>query len=645
MTTTEELIVEYLNDRAREATVEFTIEDVERGTLPVSLVDRPRRSDRRARLMGAAVAAGVALIVGTVILRAGTDSPSRFETEPAVEPDGAASTDSELPGTPLALSELDEPPRLLGAGAVVMQAEAVGRVELGLPSDALLAAEPWLAHGRCITTALVTACAGAADSEQGYTATFGSSSSDGFHVVKARETPDGPFVGYSDPAGPGVVMIADLPIDTAMVQADLGAGLLRQEPLGRAAVFPFTSDGAVISLRAIDGEGSLLWSATIEGSEPTSSGPAPLVSIELSASQLDDTAEALHVGSAAHNAGHSVAVGWVMESDRSRAAIWWSDDGANWTRVEQDDELFGPPTQAPVELFDVVATADGFVAVGGNEEFIDQERPMVWRSDDGTTWTRIPPDPDINSAYMQSITAFEGGFVAVGLAPNGDGASAAVWRSDDGLDWGGAVRPAELLSDITSVPTASGSVLFAIGGGSIHYSADAINWVRARSTSSDNMATLPGIGVIIEDSEGRAIASSDGVTWTQLALARAEGESVSVRAAAGSAELAIIYGATYLPASDPSTCGTRSITGTWLWASTDGGDSWQQLQLDSAPSSGLGILLDIGDQILSVTSATSLIDKAQIATALTGISTVAGIDTEPGTTAGQDSTSAASSCP
>ena len=490
MTTTEELLVDYLSEQAREATVEFTLEDVEQGTLPVSLVDRPRRPDRRAGLMGIAVAAGIALIVGTVILRAAPDSPSPLatetstETEPAVEPDNAPDTGAEPSGT---------------------------------------------------------------------------------------------------------------------------------QP------------------------------------EPSAIEPVGVISIDPGLSPLDDSVGWFHIRSAAHLAGRSVGVGQVAESDQSKAAVWWSDDGLTWTRVDDGGDLFGPNTPtstAPIELLDVIATADGFVAVGGNEEFVEGQQPLVWLSDDGITWTRIPPDPDIGAAYLRAIASFDGGLAAVGLELAEGVSPGAVWRSVDGIDWELAFRPPDQFFDLASVSTASGSVLFAITDRAVYYSSDAISWVRAEATISPEIETLPGIGIIVEDSEGRPIASSDGVTWTRLALGHAAGERISVRGAAGSAELMLIHGTTYLPVSDPSACSSRKDTGTWLWASTDGGDSWQQLQLDPAPPSGLGVMLDIGDQILSVTSAPSLIDEAQITLALADINTGAGTDTEPDTTAEQDATAtASSSCP
>ena len=62
---------------------------------------------------------------------------------------------------------------------------------------------------------------------------------------------------------------------------------------------------------------------------------------------------------------------------------------------------------------------------------------MVWVSDDGITWERIPCDPDVfgsfeDGYFMYSVAAGPNGYLATGIGTGGQGI---VWTSPDGRQW------------------------------------------------------------------------------------------------------------------------------------------------------------------------------------------------------------------
>jgi len=123
-----------------------------------------------------------------------------------------------------------------------------------------------------------------------------------------------------------------------------------------------------------------------------------------------------------------VAVGY----DGFEAAVWTSVDGVTWSRVPHDEMVFGDPPQGMVS---VTAGGPGLVAVGYDESG-DYSDAAVWTSVDGLTWSRVPNDETIfggedGRQTMSSVVATDSGLVAVGY----DDGIAAVWTSPDGLAW------------------------------------------------------------------------------------------------------------------------------------------------------------------------------------------------------------------
>jgi hypothetical protein len=89
------------------------------------------------------------------------------------------------------------------------------------------------------------------------------------------------------------------------------------------------------------------------------------------------------------------------------------------------------------QVFDVVATDTGYVAVGFAERIQGEDildTGAVWTSPDGVTWNQIAEDAaTFADAYLTAITETDQGLVAVGALAQDTGFG--VWTSPDGNSW------------------------------------------------------------------------------------------------------------------------------------------------------------------------------------------------------------------
>jgi hypothetical protein len=121
------------------------------------------------------------------------------------------------------------------------------------------------------------------------------------------------------------------------------------------------------------------------------------------------------------------------------AAVWTSVDGTSWSRVPDDDAVFGGEGNQWMD--DVTAAGPGLVAVGGDWLREGDGAAAVWTSVDGVTWSRVPRDAAVfggeNDQAMNSVTSTGSGLVAVGRAwaQSGEDSAASVWTSVDGITW------------------------------------------------------------------------------------------------------------------------------------------------------------------------------------------------------------------
>ncbi|HEY7131436.1 MAG TPA: hypothetical protein VH440_04240 [Candidatus Limnocylindrales bacterium] len=115
--------------------------------------------------------------------------------------------------------------------------------------------------------------------------------------------------------------------------------------------------------------------------------------------------------------------------DVTEPLVWVSEDGDQWRRLPTDAARFD------VTLSDVTAGPGGFVAWSG-----DWPSPSVFHSSDGVSWTRVSTDPSFENAIVASVRPFGTGFVAVGryvtaVTKPPQAGTAASWWSDDGVEW------------------------------------------------------------------------------------------------------------------------------------------------------------------------------------------------------------------
>lgn len=110
-----------------------------------------------------------------------------------------------------------------------------------------------------------------------------------------------------------------------------------------------------------------------------------------------------------------------------------------WT--ERSPGVVPSPERSPW-VSDVTHGPNGFVAVGGETSDDDTEEDgtatdgLVWRSEDGRTWERTPPDPDLAGSDLTAVAAYAGGYVAVGTGYDGEiDRVGRIFVSSDGSDW------------------------------------------------------------------------------------------------------------------------------------------------------------------------------------------------------------------
>jgi hypothetical protein len=153
----------------------------------------------------------------------------------------------------------------------------------------------------------------------------------------------------------------------------------------------------------------------------------------------------------------------------NNAAVWTSVDGVIWSRVPNDETVFGSGGN-PVML-SVTVGGPGLVAVGADFYPASLAETAVWTSPDGITWTRVPDDATFSGAT--SVTAGGPGLVVVGE----DGDKNAVWTSVDGITWSRVPDDGTVFggggSDWISDVTVGGPGLVAVG---VHGD-DAAVWV------------------------------------------------------------------------------------------------------------------------------------------------------------------------
>jgi hypothetical protein len=239
--------------------------------------------------------------------------------------------------------------------------------------------------------------------------------------------------------------------------------------------------------------------------------------------------------------------------------IWRSTDGAAWTLVDSlsweeawHDAIPGVATpdgsdetqyDITVGLVDVASGPDGLVAIGnsfGDDELI----PVLLHSIDGSAWTDVSQSAEMASALLESVVAYQGGYVVVGAVnagPRTETAIPAAWVSADGQSWTATtVDVAPIVGgEFGRIVAGTDGLLAWAGAREMHTgprfttvwtSPDGLTWspgelptgvtglVAADGTRIVALGPMPSTAVDPAQWPGisEGWVSTDGVTWTSL---------------------------------------------------------------------------------------------------------------------------------
>ena len=115
-----------------------------------------------------------------------------------------------------------------------------------------------------------------------------------------------------------------------------------------------------------------------------------------------------------------VAVAWKV-GDTHGSEIWFSADGRSWERIRHLNH----------GAFGLDAGTEGFVAVGGTDQYIEDAATFALASADGREWFEAanPPQSGV------SVAAIGGDWVALSANEELDEGWIATSTSENGLDW------------------------------------------------------------------------------------------------------------------------------------------------------------------------------------------------------------------
>ncbi len=253
------------------------------------------------------------------------------------------------------------------------------------------------------------------------------------------------------------------------------------------------------------GFGSILWTSGDGGATWTDITPEDFAAIGI-ASVVEYDGMLVGVGR-----------GNTIDVEAQEAAVYLSDDGTEWRKVETAEQLVG-------QMIDVIATDDGLYAVGGVP---GADSAGVWHSTDAETWERV--GDDFEHAFLWSIADGGPGLVAAGWRRNPE-PDLAVWTSADaGASWQLSPDPEGFAGFEATDVTRFNDTLVMAGsafdgsGGRLWSSTDGVTWdltVDDMGTTFVRTLTETPAGLIgtggDDEMRGRAWLSIDGVTWEPL---------------------------------------------------------------------------------------------------------------------------------
>jgi hypothetical protein len=245
---------------------------------------------------------------------------------------------------------------------------------------------------------------------------------------------------------------------------------------------------------------------------------------------LGDATFTFPVALAVGGDGLAVAVG----RSRNMPVAWTTRDGIAWA-VHQVPVLEN--AGAFERMTSVAYGSGGFVAGGSIGPEVGDRHARFWTSADSLDWHPVDDDPDaFDDTEVRAITAFAGGFVAIGAVGSTQQPTGSVaWTSPDGRRWARHDSPAFADGSAVAISGAPSGGLIAVGStidrreAVAWTSSNGEDWTRASSEPSrqyasgyiwmtdvvavDDRVVAVGDYQPLQRATGTAWVSTDGTTW------------------------------------------------------------------------------------------------------------------------------------
>ncbi len=261
MSDIETKVADLLARRAAEAETRVQLDSVyaESGRRQTGAIANQRPA-RGARLIAAAAAAFALVVISAVWVGRDTDA----EIDAALRAQDSMEAGTRLPVdefVQLSLQPLDEPTQTLDETALLLEGEMVGRFEAGPPSGLIRALHPTDALTFCLASPRGYACLGSGEGTPTVIST------DGEEVAGSAITgePNDPFI-FNDGSA---VLIGQLPDSAEQVEVKLGDTTYVQNPIGGAVAVPLAADVDLISIDAVDLNGTVVYQEQIDLEAPS----------------------------------------------------------------------------------------------------------------------------------------------------------------------------------------------------------------------------------------------------------------------------------------------------------------------------------------------------------------------------------------
>lgn len=195
-----------------------------------------------------------------------------------------------------------------------------------------------------------------------------------------------------------------------------------------------------------------------------------------------------------------------------------------WDRVAIPADPFG---QDLIDVDDIVATSEGYVAVGRVVDSVSPQDPAttriapptdgaIWTSPDLVTWTRVDHARDLfggpDDEQVRDVAAVDGGLVAIGST----GGHGSAWASAEGRVWlPTADASGAWLNATPEALVRSGAHLIAVGGDAHGMPAVWLGGIDPPATAGDGIDQLvdrlSSAGVAVSTSRSSILRRSRSV--------------------------------------------------------------------------------------------------------------------------------------